>query len=89
VTINFAPAFCISLGVPTPTGNIFASRIAFIPVSVSIGITDYDFKDISNENAIDIIKNLMITASIASTKAKGSNKNLVIIKNLEMMGKYN
>lgn len=51
-----------------------------IPVSVSIGITDYDLKNISNENTMDIIKNLMNTASIGSTKAKESNKNLVIIK---------
>lgn len=51
-----------------------------IPTSIAIGIADYDSKSSFNDNnTMDIIKNLINTASIASTKAKESNDNLVII----------
>ncbi|NSB12309.1 diguanylate cyclase domain-containing protein [Clostridium beijerinckii] len=51
-----------------------------IPTSIAIGIADYDSKSSFNDNnTMDIIKNLINTASIASTKAKESNHNLVII----------
>ncbi|WP_242842418.1 GGDEF domain-containing protein [Clostridium tyrobutyricum] len=50
-----------------------------IPTSISIGIADYDSKSSFNEDVMDMIKKLMNTASIASTKAKESSSNLVIV----------
>lgn len=57
-----------------------------IPVTASIGITACKLKDKIFDNIVEVVKQLVNTASLASTKAKRSLDTSIVVEKLDMDG---
>lgn len=55
-----------------------------IPVSASVGISGCNLSNMDVENLEDLVNKLINIASLASTKAKNSSENLIIVEDIDL-----